>query len=432
MTETDPQADSSLTGFAEPALLVTQHTAQFALQRMRWIITLASLSVTTVVAVLPIYATQLKASGIEIGGLYAVSAFTTAISRPVIGRALDTYGRKRFLVLGAALLIVAMLLFAFARNTLMLFAANFTHGFGLGTMLLAAYAMTSDLALEAGRGSSFGTTEESQYRGGLYGVILAIPILLFLGFDIRGELVITPQAWMFTFLLFTVGGLIALWIAWFHIEETHHIVLQSTGEEHQKISKHILTVLLVVLLTSASAYSISPFILRYIQDHVTQNVALIGLSYAPSSILLGILPSRFGKLSDRFGRKLPMAFGLGASAILSLFIPAVSLIALPTMTTILLLAFFATFESVCYSAAVPAEQALIADLTGEKKRGTAFGLYTLSQAGGKVIGSLLMGGLYDILREGPFIVNAIILVIGSLLVLFAINDPKSAQKKAAV
>jgi len=67
-------------------------------------------------------------------------------------------------------------------------------------------------------------------------------------------------------------------------------------------------------------------------------------------------------------------------------------------------------------------------MTGGQRRGTGFGLYTLAQSTGQVIGPLVMGALYDWDRSGPFLANAVILVIGSLLVLTLLRDP--AKRRA--
>jgi MFS family permease len=94
--------------------------------------------------------------------------------------------------------------------------------------------------------------------------------------------------------------------------------------------------------------------------------------------------------------------------------------------------FFATVEAACYAAAVPAEQALVADMTGGKQRGIGFGLYTLSQSMGQVFGPLVMGALYDIDRAGPFLANAVILIIGSFLVWFVLKDPAEQDRKKSM
>jgi MFS family permease len=70
-------------------------------------------------------------------------------------------------------------------------------------------------------------------------------------------------------------------------------------------------------------------------------------------------------------------------------------------------------------------------MTGGKQRGVGFGLYTLSQSMGQVFGPLVMGALYDIDRSGPFLANAVILIIGSFLVWFVLRDPAERSGKVA-
>ena len=389
------------------------------LQRLQLAIMLSSLAIVVITAGLPVYLSEIGASGLELGGVFAVGALTTALPRPIVGRALDHYGRKRFLVAGFAIVVVSMLLYGVARDIGALLVASTAQGLGTGTMLLSAYTMTADMTLHHGRGGSFGSTEQAQYRGGLYGGLIAVPVLLFTGFDAAGNLRITPLAWTVMFGLFALGALVALAIAVFGLQETYSHVPGSTephGHEANKIDRQLYVLMAIVALTSASSAGIAPFILKFIQDHITQNLVLLAFAYLPASLVWGFLPSRMGLIADRFGRKLPIAVGLSMSGLFSAIIPV--------MTTIVPLALFAMIEAICYSAAVPAEQAFVADMTGGKRRGVGFGLYTLAQAGGRVVGPLIMGALYDQFRAGPFVANAGILFLGSLLVLFMLRDPR--------
>src|SRR6266508_2824277 len=107
--------------------------------------TLASLCTVIITAGLPLYSTTIGASGFEVGQLIAIGALMTALARPVVGRALDLYGRKPFLLGGIAILAVSMVLFAASTNVTMLLIASTAQGFGVGALLLSAYAMTADI-----------------------------------------------------------------------------------------------------------------------------------------------------------------------------------------------------------------------------------------------------------------------------------------------
>src|SRR5512138_2623768 len=94
-------------------------TAQRMLQNLQVVITLASLSIVIITAGLPLYSTEIVATGFEVGGLISAGALMTAIARPIIGRALDIYGRKPFLIIGIATVGVSMFLYAASRDIVM-------------------------------------------------------------------------------------------------------------------------------------------------------------------------------------------------------------------------------------------------------------------------------------------------------------------------
>ena len=386
------------------------------LSQMRLALTLVSLSVTIATIGLPIYTAQLNMSGIELGGLLSAGAFAAALSRPIIGRAVDRFGRKPFLLLGTALMVLAALVFAIAQNTLLLFLASTVHGLSLGTLMVAAYAMTSDLSTEEGRGSHFGLVEESQQRGGLVGLlIMAAVVLLMRYFNSGTTLIITAEVWALAFATYAVVAALAFFVIWSKIAETYRpleTTARATGRTSQqpkyRLNQQLVTLLAVVFLTSASVYASQPILLKYISETITSDLTWIALAFAPSAILVSVLPSRMGRFSDKYGRTLPILVGLGANAMYSLAVPF-----LGSMTA---LTIFATMESLCYSATVPAEQAMMADLTHNEQRGVGFGLYTLAQTSGKVLGYLAMGALYDIAKSSPFFLNAAVLGVCMLLV----------------
>lgn len=449
MQQTVESAREGLPVAQETAALIAHLSeTRHNLHRLQTVIRFASLATSALVVALPIYSSNFNASGLEKGLLFAIPAFMMAIARPIIGRSMDVYGRKFFLSLGVGILFLAMTLFIFAREfslqiggvtiqadasfaVAMLFIARTIQGFGLGTMLLASYTITADLARQSGRGSSFGYTEEAQYRGGLFGGLIAVPILLLFGFDPTHGLRLNQTVWSVIFVVYALGALTAFILALRTVPETRKYALIEAGREdeaRQQIDPQLYVLMAIVMLTTASSYGLAPFILTFIQDHLTQNLLLIALAYIPAALIWAFLPSRLGRVADRVGRKPPMAIGLTMSGLFSLTIPFLSMLFPSVGLAIAALMLFATLEAACYAAAVPAEQAMVADMTGGKRRGTGFGLYTLAQSMGQVFGPVVMGVLYDWDRAGPFIANAVILIIGSLLVVSVLKDPASRRR----
>lgn len=56
---------------------------------------------------------------------------------------------------------------------------------------------------------------------------------------------------------------------------------------------------------------------------------------------------------------------------------------------------------------------------------------TLAQSVGQVIGPVIMGALYDVNHSGPFLANAFILILGSLLVWTLLTEPQPSARRLA-
>jgi MFS family permease len=127
--------------------------------------------------------------------------------------------------------------------------------------------------------------------------------------------------------------------------------------------------------------------------------------------------SYFGSLSDRFGRIRLMALGVFGSGIFSFLLPG--------LPGIVWLTIFWTFESVGWAMAGPAEEAMVADLTGHQVRGLGYGFYTFVSSMGASIGPLAGGWLYDSLgRAVPFYLNGVVLLMGALLILLLLGKKR--------
>jgi MFS family permease len=168
--------------------------------------------------------------------------------------------------------------------------------------------------------------------------------------------------------------------------------------------------MLIVGLTGASIAMLSPLLLIFLQDKFTTEVSTLALAYIPAALVSSFLPSRLGGLSDRFGRAPMMAIGLVGSGVLSFFLPG-----LPSL--LWLIALWA-LEALGWSMASPAQEALVADLTGSDVRGRGYGLYTFAASLGATVGPLLGGWLYDGFGHAvPFYLNGAVLMTGAILVL---------------
>jgi MFS family permease len=190
----------------------------------------------------------------------------------------------------------------------------------------------------------------------------------------------------------------------------------------------------IVVCTSTAKSGLEPVLIQFVQKTVTDNSALVALAYLPSAVVFAFLQSRLGKLSDRVGRRPPVAAGLAISGFSSAIVPSLTmLMTLIGQFVLLPLSVFWTAEAVGFSAATPAEQALVADLSDAKTRGRSFSVYTTALSIGQVVGPTLGGFLArDISLSAPFYFNTVVLWAGAAIMMWFIHEPHRHVAAATV
>ena len=164
-----------------------------------------------------------------------------------------------------------------------------------------------------------------------------------------------------------------------------------------------------------------PFLTLYITQKFSVGMTEVGLIFglvSLSSIVGSVLG---GALTDRFGRKGMVIFGLLISAFINLMVGLVNAIELIYVG--------ALFIGLFGNAGGPAQQAMVADLLPEEKRAQGFGLLrvvvNLAVVIGPAIGGLLATRSYLLL----FICDAVASTITAGIVALAIRETKPALRE---
>jgi len=360
--------------------------------------------------VLPIYGKELGATALEVGGFFSAISLVPVVVRPFLGRALDRWGRRPFLLLGLLGYAVAMLVFCFADTVWLLTIARFIQGMGQAFLWLSAYTIVADVAAEAGRGHSFGVIDEATYRGAIIGTTAGFTAI----FTLEGFGLSWKRIWFWLFAAYTLPALLALWNGWRGVRETRPQAATQPVES-RPISGQLLALMGIVFVTGGSTAMVWPLLMIFLQDALRAGVGDLALAYLPAALISSFLPSRMGRIADRLGRKMPMVAGLLVGALASALVPHLrSVIALTVLWAV---------ESLGYTASVPAERAFVADIAGEDVRGTSYGFYTFAYFLGAVLGPLAGGWLYDNLGHAmPFYLNTAVLLVGALLVAVVLRE----------
>ena len=389
---------------------IAENKAGGAAPSLHRAILLGSLSFGILGFALPIYAKQMGASAFDIGGMLSIFALIITIARPLVGWGIDHYGRKHFLVLSFLFYALAMGLFGIARSVNVLYLARVVQGVGSSLLWIPAYTVATELS-KHDWGRAVGSVDMSSSRGGFLGS--------FIGFALMFTVNSFALAWKISFGVYGLMTLLASYLIWRRVPETRAVQeLQAPVEENLLDRNRIFRLMAIVFLTSVSTAMISPLLLIFLQDRFTNDVASLAKAFIPAALAYAYLPGQMGGLSDRFGRTPLMAIGLIGAGIVSLL--------MPSMTSLLMLSGLWLLEAVGFSAASPAEGALVADMTGKNVRGTGYGLYTFASGLGFTLGPLLGGWLYDSAGHAvPFYVNGCTLFIGALLVLWLLGGTRA-------
>ena len=382
-----------------------EQSAPAVLRNLRRTIFLISLPFGILYFALPIYGQEIGADAIQIGLFFSAFSLMTVLIRPLVGNALDRYGRRPFALVGVMGYALTMFAFAFSTEVWIITLARALQGIASAFLWLAARSMTADLAPEDDRGRSFGSVDQAGFQGSIVGTFIGFPILLgAIPLNLGGTQVKDQGNWLLLFLIYGGIGLAALLYAAFRLPETNPVRPPTHQPRPIQWSRPWLLLLLVTLITGASWAMVSPIMMVYLQEKLNADVSALALAYLPAALIWAALPSRLGSLADRLGRKPLMVLGLVAAAVSSIFLPhVVNLIGLAALWG---------FQALCYAAGDPAEQALVADLTGGDQRGRGFGLYTMAAGLGATIGPLAGGWLYErVSFQSPFYLNGIVLVL---------------------
>jgi MFS family permease len=367
--------------------------------------------------IIPIFLTVVLNAPMSIVGLIeGIAESTASIMKVVSGWLSDRSGkRKPFVIYGYSLSTIAKPLLALAATWHFVLAARFLDRFGKGLRTSARDALIADSTEIEFRGKAFGFHRALDTMGAVFGPLIALLLLYYLG------------NYRMIFLIAFIPALISVILLFFYVSE-------KKGEKKIGVSfklsefSHDFNIFLLINMVFTIGNSSDVFlILRTknifesfggVPSVITSTFGSIGitalviLTYVAYNITYSLASMPAGILSDRIGRRNVM---VGGFLIFSLVYLGFGLANQGFLVCIL----FAVYGF--YMAMTDGvSKAYAVDLVPAEKRGTAIGLYYSVTGILALLSSIIAGLLWDYAgASAPFLFGSVAaLVAAAMLVLF--------------
>jgi MFS family permease len=366
-------------------------------------------------------ALTLGASPFAIGLIEGFAESIASILKLFAGYLSDKFGNRKLPVfLGYSLAAIVRPLLAFVTSWPQVLVVRMTDRIGKGIRGAPRDALLASSVPADKRGLAFGFNRAADHLGAVVGPVVAFLLLTYIAADAS-----TPTAREFqqVFLFASIPVALGLFVIVFFVREEKKPVVDDADAIPIKFSlkafdpnfkRFLVVVALFTLSNSTDAF----LLLRAEQAGVAPALLpLLWMVLHFSKVFSSIVA---GDISDRVGRKsMIMAGWIVYAAVYAgfAFVDATW----QAWTLFIIYGFyFGLTEGV--------EKALVADLVGDDKRGTAFGLYNLAYGITVFPASLIFGFVWTQFGAAPaFLMSAIISVIaaGFLLTVRAENNAEA-------
>ena len=268
----------------------------------------ASMGISMVSPILPVYAEDLGASGIWIGLTFSIFAVTQTLVSPFAGRWSDRYGRKPFIILGLLCYFVAAFGYLTADSFLQLLAFRAFSGCGTSLIFAVGQAYIGDIVPKGHEGRWFGVFSLADITGFGLGPVFSGVLRDVFGFDsvFVGMAALMGAAALLVFLLLppnrpdarNPAGLPGSALAGMAIALRHRVVVG---------------VVLLMGLTSLSYGSVFAFLAVYLDD-LGVSATAVGVAFGSQFVAGALCQPIFGRVADLIDRRYLLLAGLGTCA----------------------------------------------------------------------------------------------------------------------
>jgi len=366
---------------------------------------------------LPMYASNFGATGTQLGFLTASFAITRAITTFPGGWLCDRVGRKKPITLGLFFYSIVMTLYGFSQDVNQLILLRALQGMASGIVWPIISTMIIDIVKLQDRSKALGLYEMMWFLGMIVGPAL--------GGILTGLFTIAVP-------FFVCGALafVSMILVVSTVQETakvscfpntkSSINLNNDSVKETKLTLYPLIFLGLCIAQFIIAFSnslIQPVLSVYANEVLGIEEVGVGMLFTFMGIATLFTTLPMGIVADKIGRKPMLIVGKildSASAFLIIFSGSFW----PLLIVMMIRGFGR-------GAVNPSITAMFSNVISAEKRGRGMGIFNTFQNVGLVVGSTIGGFLWEFSSsEMPFIACSVAGLIGVIIVLLMVSEPK--------
>jgi len=274
---------------------------------------IAFLGIGIIIPIMPVFATDLGASGFALGMIIAAFSITRGLLLPIVGNLSDKYGRKNFLASGLVIYGIVGLLIPWAASVDQLIGIRSFHGIGSAMIVPVAMAYLSVLSPAGQEGRYMSYLNTAIFCG-----IGCGPIIGGLIYDAFG----IAEVFNLMAVLSFVAFLMVIFLMPAHITpksskakgliESLASMLRSLNTSGILLARYGTMIIMVPTMA---------FLPLIMSDWPDSSGLQIGVVIAGRTLLNALLQVPFGKLSDKFNKLTILLIGSVSLSLTVLSIP---------------------------------------------------------------------------------------------------------------
>jgi len=356
----------------------------------------AMLGVGLVSPLLPLYAQDLGASGLELGMIFAGYGISNSILTPIMGRLSDRRGRKLFLCIGLAGYAFISLGYVWAANVSQLTLVRVIQGVAGAMILPIAMAYVGDLSPKGEEGKWMGYASAAFFGGFGIGPLLGGALAERFGMNTS---------------FYSMGCLclLAFLVAVLFLPESRQRKIGERGRlsfKEMSNSPMVRGLFSFRLVQAIGRGGLMTFLPIFAATYIGLGTTLIGVLLAVNMLPMIVLVGLAGRLADRFNRK--------ALVILGNLMYLITLVLIPLANTFWQQLWLCFPRAIGGAISMPAATALTVEEGRKFGMGSTMSILMMAMGIGFAIGPTLSGVIADLVDvNAVFYFGAAVGLIGT-------------------